>query len=484
MSRLARSTKIVATLGPATSSPERVAALIAAGVDVVRLNFSHGSYDEHREAIARVRSAAAELRAPVALLQDLQGPKIRTGSLVDGKAVELLAGSSFRIRVDREAGDSHGVSTTYPALPRDVKPGDRILLSDGHLELRVVDTSEAEVATEVVRGGILKERQGINLPGVKLSAPGITDKDIEDLRFGLSHDVDYVALSFVRAADDVKRVRGLIADAGRDTPVIAKIERPEALDVIAEILDEAQGIMVARGDLGVELSPEKVPLIQKQLIELCNARGKPVITATQMLESMIDSPRPTRAEASDVANAILDGSDAVMLSGETAVGRHPIEAVETMVRIAEEIQAHRRRERRGTRTNGALPAVSTPPEAIGAAVDASVKTLPEVDAVWVFTQSGNSARLISLHRPVVPIVAFTPSQSVYRRLALLWGVRPVKTAMATAKQELEREVQALALALGLARPGDTVVITGSHPFHQTAPTNFLKIHRVASAPEP
>ncbi len=482
LSRLARATKIVATLGPATSGPERVAALIAAGVDVVRLNFSHGSYDDHRERIALVRRAAADLRAPVAILQDLQGPKIRTGSLVDEKPVELAAGRTFRIAVDEYAGDSRGVSTTHAALPHDVNVGDRILLSDGHIELRVVDKSKAEVITEVVRGGILKERQGINLPGLKVSAPGITEKDIEDLRFGLSHDVDYVALSFVRAPEDVQRVRGLIADAGRDTPVIAKIERPEALDAIAEILDEAQGIMVARGDLGVELSPEKVPLVQKQLIELANARGKPVITATQMLESMIESPRPTRAEVSDVANAILDGSDAVMLSGETAVGRHPIEAVETMVRIAEEIQAHKRNERRGTGTNGSLPAVSTSPEAIGAAVDAIVKTLPEVDAVWVLTQSGNSARLISLHRPEVPIVAFTPNQPVYRRMALLWGVTPVKTAMATAKQELEREVQALALAQGLAQPGDTVVITGSHPFHRAAPTNFLKIQRVGGDP--
>ena len=479
LSRRARSIKIVATLGPATSSPERIAALIAAGVDVMRLNFSHGSYDDHRERIALVRKAAADLRAPVAILQDLQGPKIRTGPLVDEKPVELAAGRSFRIAVGEYAGDSHGVSTTYSALPHDVNVGDRILVSDGHLELRVVDTSEAEVITEIVRGGMLKERQGINLPRVKVSAPGVTEKDMEDLRFGLSHDVDYVALSFVRAAADVRRVRGLIADAGQDTPVIAKIERPEALDAIAEILDEAQGIMVARGDLGVELSPEKVPLIQKQLIELGNARGKPVITATQMLESMIESSRPTRAEASDVANAILDGSDAVMLSGETAVGRHPIEAVETMVRIAGEIQAHRRRE---SGRNGTLSAVSTSPEAIGAAVHAIVKTLPEVDAVWVFTQSGNSARLISLYRPEVPIVAFTPNQPVYRRMALLWGVTPVRTAMATAKQELEREAQALALAQGLARPGDTVVMTGSHPFHRAAPTNFLKIQRVGEDP--
>ena len=340
-------TKIVATLGPASETRESIARLIDAGMDVARMNFSHGTYEDHAKRIAMVRDAAAAAGRAVAVLQDLQGPKIRTGLLAGGRPVQLVAGATFSITTKEVLGDDARISTTYEALPRDIRPGDRILLSDGAISLRAIRASETEVTTEVVDGGSLSERQGINLPGIDISIRGVTKKDRADLRFGLQQDVDIVAISFVRTADDVRLVKRHIAEAGADTPVIAKLEKPEAIDVLEEIIDAADGVMVARGDLGVEMAPEKVPLAQKRIIKAANQRAKPVITATQMLESMVRSPRPTRAEASDVANAILDGSDAVMLSGETAVGHYPVEAIATMVRIAEEMQpAHPRRRRR------------------------------------------------------------------------------------------------------------------------------------------
>lgn len=473
-----RTTKIVATLGPASNTRERIGELIRAGVDVVRMNFSHGSHTEHAEQIAMVRGVAQELSVPVAILQDLQGPKIRTGSLRDGVAVHLVPGSTLRITSEEIVGDSHRVSTTYPDLPRDVKAGDRILVSDGLIALRVVETSAHEVTTEVVDGGLLKERQGINLPGVNVSAPAITDKDAEDLAFGLAQSVDFVALSFVRRAAEVRDLKQRIEAAGSRAQVIAKLEKPEAIENIEEILDASDAVMVARGDLGVELSPEKVPLVQKRVIALANARAKPVITATQMLESMIENPRPTRAEASDVANAILDGSDAVMLSGETAAGLHPVTAVETMARIVNELRDEGLSLRKSQRRPWELPPVDSLPEAIGAAVGAIVRALARVDAIWVITRSGTTARLVSQQRPEIPIVAFTPVAAVYRRLALLWGVQPVLTRLASDAAALDRVNIEAAKRAGLARTGDTVVITGSHPFNSESPTNFLKIQQL------
>ena len=311
------------------------------------MNFSHGTYEEHAARIAMVRDAATAAGRAVAVMQDLQGPKIRTGPLAGHRPVQLVAGATFSITTEEVIGDAARVSTTYSALPRDVRPGDRILLSDGAISLRVVHTSATEVTTEVVHGGALAERQGVNLPGVDISIRGVTDKDLADLRFGLQQGVDIVAISFVRTADEVRLVKRHIAETGADTPVIAKLEKPEAFDVLDEIIDAADGVMVARGDLGVELAPEKVPLAQKRIIKAANRRAKPVITATQMLESMVRSPRPTRAEASDVANAILDGSDAVMLSGETAVGRYPVEAIATN-------GAYRRRDAGGRAREGAV----------------------------------------------------------------------------------------------------------------------------------
>jgi len=415
----------------------------------------------------------------VAVLLDLQGPKIRTGSLAGGGPVKLEAGQRFVITHRDVPGDASCVSTSYHALSSDVKAGDRILLSDGLIELCVVSTSGSDVTTEVVNGGLLKPRQGINLPGVAVSAGALTEQDVLDLHFGLQLDVDYIAISFVRSAADVRRVKELIAEYGSDVPVIAKIEKPEALAALLPILDVADGVMVARGDLGVELEPEKVPLAQKRIIREANARAKPVITATQMLESMVEHPRPTRAEASDVANAILDGSDAVMLSGETAAGKYPVEAVLTMDRIARELEADPEVRRLNYAQAEALARdVDSTPEAIGAAVASIASQLDSVRSVWAFTQSGSTARILSKRRMQVPILAFTPNERVYRRMALLWGVVPFLTNPAQDREALEAGVLPMALASGLVKLGDTIVVTGSHPFGAQASTNFLKIQQL------
>jgi len=472
-----RRTKIVATLGPASSRPECLAQLIDAGMDVARLNFSHGVYADHAANIAAVRAAAAAAGRPITVLQDLQGPKIRTGALAHGQAVDLRDGQPFTITNRDVTGAAECVSTTYAPLPAEVNPGDRVLLSDGLIELRVVSASATDVLCEVVHGGSLREHQGINLPGVRLSAAAVTDKDIEDLRFGLEQDVDMVAISFVRRAADVQQVKDLIRQAGKDTPVIAKIERPEAVEVLPDILAVADGVMVARGDLGVEMPPEQVPLAQKQIITAANRCAVPVITATQMLESMIHNPRPTRAEVSDVANAILDGSDAVMLSGETSIGEYPVETVRMMARIAEAVEGRGRSSDVAGALPWALPEEHSTAFSIAAAVSAIVQTLP-VKAVCVFTQSGSTARLVASYRPGVPILAFTPFERVYRRLALLWGVIPQRLDYVLHLREFQQEVERALLAHGYAQPGDLIVITGGHPLERHGPTNFLKIQCV------
>ncbi|NTV63437.1 MAG: pyruvate kinase [Oscillochloris sp.] len=473
-----RQTKIVATLGPATNTPEQITGLIRAGMDVARINFSHGSHVEHAARIAMVRRAAAECGRQVAILQDLQGPKIRTGALEGGRAVELLAGARFVITIDPLVGSFERVSTTYRALPHDVQPGDRILLSDGLIELRVLAQSDHEIETEVVHGGRLKEHQGINLPGVRVSAPAATAKDLEDLRFGLEQGVDFVALSFVREAADILQVKEIIRQVGKATPVVAKIERPEALEVLPEILAVADAIMVARGDLGVEMPPERVPLVQKQIIDAANRALIPVITATQMLESMIQNPRPTRAEASDVANAIIDGTDAVMLSGETAAGSYPLEAVAMMALIADAIEASGRQAEHNATPRWALPEVQSTPRAIAAAACTIARSLP-VRAIAVLTQSGASARLVSHYRPAVPIIALCPSTETCRRTSLYWGVTPLEIAARDRLDEIEQQLQHVLVARGLAAPGDLVVLTGGHPIYRYGPTNFLKVMQIA-----
>jgi len=469
-----RRTKIVATLGPATSTPERIAGLIRAGMNVARLNFSHGTHAEHAARIAMVRRAAAEAGRHVAILQDLQGPKIRTGPLENGQPVELVAGQRFVITTEPIVGNANRVSTTYRALPLDVRPRDRILLSDGLIELVVIGHTDTEVETEVVHGGRLREHQGINLPGVRVSAPAATEKDFVDLAFGLEQGVDYVALSFVRRASDVREVKEFIRRAGKQTPVIAKIERPEALDVLPEILAEADGIMVARGDLGVEMPPERVPIMQKQIIAAANRAMLPVITATQMLESMIHNPRPTRAEASDVANAILDGTDAVMLSGETAAGAYPIEAVQMMALIADAVEDSLIGSPHSTSPRWEITTAQSTPRAIAAAACTIANALP-VRFIVVLTQSGASARLVSHYRPQVPILAFCPSEETARRTSLYWGVTPIVIEARDRLDELEQQIVRHMRDMGIVQRGDLIVLSGGHPVYRYGPTNFLKV---------
>ncbi|MCG6925125.1 MAG: pyruvate kinase [Acidobacteria bacterium] len=469
-----RRTKIVATIGPASRDPLVLERLVRAGVDVLRLNFSHGTHEDHARVVGTAREIAGRLERPLALLQDLSGPKIRTGPMAGGE-IELRDGARLAITTDELAeGTPELISTTYEALPRDVKEGDRILLDDGNLELRVLAVSGVRVECEIVDGGPLRSNKGMNLPGVRLSAPALTDKDRRDLAFGLEQGVDYVALSFVRQAADVEELKELMRSLGHDVPVIAKIEKPAAVENLASILEIADGVMVARGDLGVEIGTEEVPTVQKKIIAAANIAGRVVITATQMLESMIDNPRPTRAEASDVANAILDGTDAVMLSGESAVGRFPVQTVETMARIADYTEEHavnRTADRvchgRGTAITRSL-----------ARVAASVAEELGCKMIMALTDSGVTAQLASGFRPRVPVVAVTGDDAVCRRLALWWGVLPVRRRDAVSSDDLQASAEARLKALGLAGKGDTVLILSGHS-DLAAATNMLRVHEVS-----
>ncbi len=468
-----RRTKIVATVGPASRSPEMLERLLQAGVDVVRLNFSHGTHEQHLEVIRLVRAIAERQQRSVALLQDLSGPKIRTGK-VRGGEIELRDGARLAITTDEAVeGTPELIATTYDPLPRDVRAGDRILLDDGNLELRVLSSAGQRVECEVLHGGTLKSNKGMNLPGVSLSTPALTEKDRRDLAFGLAQGVDYVALSFVRQAADVAECKALIAEAGARTPVIAKIEKREAVNDLASILEVTDGVMVARGDLGVELSTEEVPTLQKRIIQMANGAGKVVITATQMLESMIESARPTRAEASDVANAILDGTDAIMLSAETASGRFPEEAVETMARIARYTEQHYGL--RGPQRvvgSGSMVARSL------ARVAATVAEELDCRLIVAFTESGQTARLVSAFRPQALIAAVTYNEATYRQLALWWGVLPVRSEFAPTTDEMVVRGEALLREKGLVKPGETVLMLGGQS-HTAGATNMLRVHAIA-----
>ncbi len=467
-----RRAKIGCTLGPASATPERIGELIDAGMDVARLNFSHGTYDDHAKVLAAVRAERDRRGRAVGVLLDLQGPKIRVGK-IEGGAVQITAGAELVITTEADVlGNAHRVSTTYLGLTRDVRVGDQILLDDGYLALAVTGVGDREVRTVVVSGGVLKNNKGINLPGVDVSAPAMSDKDKADAAWGLRHGVDYVALSFVRRAEDVLLAKQLLTADGVRIPVIAKIEKPQAIDRLDEIIEVADGIMVARGDLGVEMGPEKVPLIQKQIIEKTNSRGKIVITATQMLESMITQPRPTRAEASDVANAVLDGTDALMLSGETASGAHPVEAVRTMARIISEIEgsAYYRQNIESPLIELAVSANAIAQAAVVAARVMKSRTIA------VVTDSGGAARLMSEYRPEANIVALTPNEVTYRRLALYWGVSPVMIGPSATTDELIDQVEAVLSHQGLARSGEPVIITTGSPVGSGATTNLLKVH--------
>jgi len=465
-----RHSKIVCTIGPATRSPRTLEKLLDAGMDVARLNFSHGSHSEHLRAIQMLRSTAQKLGKTMAILADLQGPKIRTGPLAGGVPVNLRAGQQFTITTAKILGDSTRVNTTFLPLPREVHRGDRILLSDGLIELRVESVRRREVNCRVVNGGALGEHKGINLPGVKLRVPALTPKDQSDLRFALAHGVDYIAVSFVRRPGDVLLAKRLIRRAKKQTPVIAKLEKPEAIENLDEILRVSDGVMVARGDLGVEMNPERVPVAQKMIIARAREFRRPVITATQMLESMTENPRPTRAEASDVANAILDGSDAVMLSAETASGKYPTEAVEMMARIICEAEASIQEFSR--------PAAQEKLRVAETVAELVCHASRELRLKWivVFTHSGFTARLISRYRPLVPIAAFAPEPETRRRMALIWGVEPLKIPNLRKVEQLAEIAEKRLLEEKLVRKGDVIAIVAGTPMGVRGTTNFVKFH--------
>jgi pyruvate kinase len=449
-----RRTKIVCTIGPACRDEATLREMLRAGMDVARLNFSHEERATFAPIIARLRAVAREVGRPLAILQDLQGPKIRVGPLAGGP-VELVSGQHITITVREVPGDAACVSTTYAALPLDARVGATVLLDDGMIELKVAQVTDLDVACEVVVGGLLKPHKGINMPGVPIRAPALTLKDRDDLAFGVAHGVDYVALSFVRHAEDIAEARRLIQAQGADTPIIAKIERFEALENLDAILTAADGVMVARGDLGVETSSAEVPLLQKRIIRRSSELGKIDITATQMLESMIQNPRPTRAEACDVANAVFDGTDAVMLSGETAVGRYPVQTVRTLADIA----AHAETEmpqygRTGGCSGGATGSI------LHATACAACLAARELDAraIVCLTRSGRTAVVVSQQRPESPILALTPDPATYRRLALPWGVMPMRIEDVPDADGLVPAAQKALAASGLVASGDTVVL--------------------------
>lgn len=468
-------TKIVATLGPATDTPEQIQKLVDAGVDVFRLNASHGVQEDHARRIKLVRDLEAERGIHLGLLLDLQGPKIRLGTFEGGGTV-LPSGSSFCITTDEVNGTAQRASTTYKGFIRDVKAGNRVLLADGTVELRCAEKTETEVICEVVHGGPISDRQGINLPGVDVSAASLSKKDIADLRFGLEAGVDMVALSFVRRRDDVLRLRVYLEEADSHVSVIAKIEKPEGWDNLDAIMDESDGVMVARGDLGVEMALEKVPFVQKSIIERARKNGKFVITATQMLESMVNSPVPTRAEVSDVANAIYDGTDAVMLSAETSKGKYPVESAAIMSRIAQEAEDSIKHGgyKDTPRRDGSIPGYAE----TMAEMAYRCARIQGAHAIVVFTASGASARLVAKYRPPVPIYAFTQSAVVARKLSVIYGVIPVLSEDPVDTDEMVKMLDQVLLGKGFVKPRDSVVFVAGQPIGRPGTTNFVKLHRM------
>lgn len=468
-----RRAKIVATLGPAVSSYESIRAIIEAGVDVARMNLSHGSHDVHEEIYKTVRKAALDVGKPLGIFVDLQGPKIRLARFKNGP-VMLEKGATFRITTDEVEGDANICGTTFKGLPNDVKPGDVLLIDDGKVRLRATEVLGNTVTTEVEVAGEVSNNKGINLPGVAVNVPALSEKDEIDLRWGLRLGVDMIALSFVRNASDIIRVQEIMTEEGRTVPVIAKIEKPQAVENLEEIIDAFDGIMVARGDLGVELPLEQVPLVQKRAVELARRWAKPVIVATQMLESMIHASIPTRAETSDVANAVLDGADALMLSGETSVGEFPVETVATMAKIIE-----------STEDNGLdrIPSLGTKPHTHAGAVSLAGLEIAELlgsKFVCVFTESGDSMKRISRLRSSVPVLAFTPNEETRSRLALVWGARTYLVPSVNHTDAMFAQVDETVLAEGLCKPGDEVVVVAGTPPGVPGSTNTLRVHKVGS----
>jgi pyruvate kinase len=469
-----RRAKIVATLGPASNTEATFRQLVRAGLDVARLNFSHGSHEQKSELIAMVRKVAKEEGKPICILADLQGPKIRTGKLVGNKPVLLVAGQRLVITPETIEGTVDRVSTVFTTLAENLKPGDQILLSDGLIELRVLELRGADVITEIVNGGLLGEKKGINLPGISVKVPSLTEKDEEDLEFALKAGCDTVAVSFVQTADDVRYVKGRIAALGSDAWVIAKLEKPQAIDHLDSILEAADAIMVARGDLGVEVPPEKVPAIQKHIIRRAADYKKPVITATQMLESMVENPRPTRAEASDVANAIYDGSDAVMLSAESAAGKYPVESIAMMNKIIIETESQMMLEPRAM-ISGKRRSL-TVPETICECMAHSAQDL-DLAAIAIFTESGNTARLLSKYRPESPIYALSPFEHVVRRSMLLWGTYPIQCERFVSTDSLVNTAEEILESRGFVKAREVVgIVAGTAT--KTGATNFMRLHLI------
>ena len=467
--------KIVCTIGPASREPEMLAQLMQAGMDVARLNFSHGGQEVHGENIRRIRAAAAAVGKPVAILTDLQGPRLRVGKMPE-EGLPLEVGAEVILTTEPVVGQPGRLPVQYNELPQAVAPGEPILIDDGLIELEVLRTVDGEVVCRVITGGLLQTNKGMNLPRASLAIPAITDKDRDDLRFILEQQVDWVALSFVRTAEEVRELKGLIRQLsafGRPTPVIAKIEKPEAVENIDAIIAAADGIMVARGDLGIETSPEAVPMVQKMIIARCNGAGKPVITATQMLDSMIRNPRPTRAEASDVANAILDGTDAIMLSGETAVGRYPLRAVQTMARIAQQAE-------QGLGSWQEKGPVPPPRQAsIAEAVShATCETARDLNGAAIIapTVSGHTARTLSRFRPCCPVIAVTPSPMTQRQLMLYWGVYPLLSRRSDSTDDVVADAVQAAQERGFVTEGDVVVVTAGAAGSAPGTTNLMKVH--------
>ncbi|WP_194948046.1 pyruvate kinase [Actinomyces trachealis] len=467
-----RRAKIVCTLGPATDSPEQVQALVDAGMNVARINRSHGRAEDQEEVIARVRAAAEASGQPIAILVDLQGPKIRLGRFVNDQKVQLHKGDEFTITTEDVLGTVKRCSTTFKGLPGDCRPGDRLLIDDGNVAVRVRAVTDTDVVTTVEVPGYVSNNKGINLPGVAVSVPALSEKDREDLRWALKIGADLIALSFVRDANDIKDVHEIMDEVGVHIPVIAKIEKPQAVEHLFDIVEAFDGIMVARGDLGVEMPLESVPLVQKRAIELARRQAKPVIVATQVLESMIQNPRPTRAEASDCANAILDGADAVMLSGETSVGAYPIEAVRTMARIIENVE-----ENGGERISG----LGSYPQTRGGAITRAAADMGELlDATYLvtFSQSGDTARRLSRLRSPIPLLCFTPLHNTRNQLAVSWGVQTYEVPEVKHTDDMVAQVDELLQAKHIAQIGDTVVIVAGMPPGTAGSTNSIRVHHV------
>ncbi|MHB8157104.1 MAG: pyruvate kinase [Desulfocucumaceae bacterium] len=465
-------TKIVCTIGPASEKITTLIKMMQAGMNVARLNFSHGTHEEHFRRLEMIREASAKTGKSVAIMLDTKGPEIRLG-FFEKEPVILEAGQKVTLTVNNEKGNEQIIPVNYRGMPRDVCPGDRILIADGLIELRVLDKTRKTVECEVINGGELTSQKGVNLPGIVVNLPAVTDRDVDDILFAIKNGMDFIAASFIRKANDVLGIRQIIEESGANLDIIAKIESREGLNNLDEIIKVSDGIMVARGDLGVEIPVEDVPLVQKTIIQKCNKAGKPVIIATQMLESMIHNPRPTRAEASDVANAIFDGTDAIMLSGETAAGKYPVEVVQTMVRIATKAETiHSYKESRSSKiqactvTDAISHATCSMSEDLGAA------------AIITSTETGHTSRMMSKYRPLSPVVAVTPEESVLRKMAIVWGVQPILVKRTTNTDSMISEAIEASLNSRLINPGDLVIITAGVPVGVHGTTNLIKVHTV------